>query len=260
MGCREETSFSIDQHRAPAILRHAYDDMMSGFDILRTYDDLGDLKVENTVDAVLNGCKSQVELILSGGQIPLLLGGAHTLTLGSLRGVHAAVRDYSLIYFDAHPDLMPHPQINYGSSLYYGLVEKIVDPSRLALIGVRQIERAEQQVIDQYKIFTRTALDFEERGSAALVREICESFPPPYALSIDLDSIEPSHCPGVTTPYPGGLMFREVLFVARELSKRGCVYIDIVELSPANDRNNETARIAAMLMASLAEVAVLGRY
>jgi agmatinase len=252
VGCRAETSFAIDQHRAPAAIRQALDDLMAGFDIPRYFKDYGDLKSDSSVDAVLKGVE---EFVGSRSQnvVPFILGGAHTLTLGALRAAKKRFGDVTLVYFDAHPDLMPHPEINYGSSLYYGLKEQLVRPDRLAFLGIRQIEKPEAELIAKEKIWYRDGIDFERLGSAKIAEELFAKFPPPYLLSIDLDSIEPSTCPGVTTPFPGGLWYREVLFLAREICKRPTIYVDIVELSPVNDRNNESARLAALLLQQLSE-------
>lgn len=251
VGCREETSFAIDQQRAPAAIRRAYDDTMQGFDIPRCFEDVGDVEADHSVEAVLSALERRSTEISSRGDIPLLLGGAHTITLGGLRGLKRSLAEFSFVCFDAHPDLMPHPDINYGSSLYYAVKEGVVDPSRIALLGVRQIERAEERFIKEHGIYALPPLEFEHRGARAIADEILAKFPPPYAVSIDLDALELAFCPGVTTPFPGGLSFREVLYVANRLCQQETRYLDIVELSPVNDRNEESARLGAILLHQL---------
>lgn len=250
-GCRQETSYAIDSHRAPAAIRIALQDMMSGFNIPTHFTDTGDIVSNDAVDEVLSAVDKRVTSIMEQGAIPFVLGGAHTLTLGSLRALHRRVPTYSLIYIDAHPDMMPHPTINYGSSLYYALQEGVVAPERIALLGIRQVEQEEWSLIREKKILHYTPSDFEAHGSEHILREIIRKLPPPYFVSIDLDGIDPTFAPGVTSPYPGGLTVREVLYLSSELCRLGVAGLEVVELAPVNDRNEETARIAASFLHTL---------
>lgn len=253
-GCRSETSVVIDQHRAPAAIRAALQELQGGFDIPTGFQDCGDISCDGSVEALLAATENCVlESLKIPHQVPLLLGGAHTFTLGSLRALKKANREFSLIYVDAHPDLMPHPNINYGSTLYYACKEGLVSPKRIAFIGVRQVERPEAEFINREGIYSMSGLDVEERSIATIIREdLLKKFPPPFVISFDLDSVDPSLCPGVTTPFPGGLTPRELLLMARELGKQDVLYADIVELAPINDRDNVSARLGAILLQTMA--------
>lgn len=251
-GCRSETSVIIDQARAPQVIRAALQELQDGFDIPTGFVDCGDLSCDGSVPAVLDGVERFVAQQLESAKVPLLLGGAHTLTLGALRAIAKAGKQYSLIYLDAHPDLMPHPDINYGSILHYAVKEGILDPKRIAFIGARQIERPESEFISANGVYLRTGLDVEQVGLEQILKEIKSKFAPPFVLSLDLDSVDPSLCPGVTTPFPGGLTPRELLLLARELGQEPVLYADIVELAPANDRDSVSARLAAILLQTLA--------
>lgn len=251
IGSRVETSYSIDQSRAPDAIRKAMNNLLSGFDIVRHFNDNGNLRANHQTIEVLNAIRDRVFQILANKGMPFVLGGAHTITLGSLRALKEALGNFSLIYFDAHPDLMPHASINYGSSLYYAIKEKLVLPHQIALLGIRQIERAEQSFIVKNKIYHRTPLDFEKFSAVKIAKDIKKKFKAPYCLSIDLDSIDPAVCQGVTTPYPCGLTVREILCVAEELCRSSVCYVDIVELSPKRDRKNISAEIAAEILLSI---------
>ncbi len=254
VGTREETCYATDQHNGPRAIREAIKTLTRGYDMALEFEDLGDVKAEATVPAVLNAVETQVEKVVSNGEIPFLLGGVHTFTLGCLRALHKKNVNHSLIYFDAHPDLMPHPEINYGSAMFYALKEGVADAKRMALLGIRQIERPEQKLIDQHKIYNLKAVDFEGRSLSEIKAEVFKVAPPPYYLSIDLDVINPNEAPGVGNPYPGGLNFREVLYLATELCKVGVVGVEVVQLSPLSDRDNETAAIAAALVLELSDI------
>lgn len=255
-GCRQETSYAIDQDRAPGAIRAALQDMMSGFNIPLAYGDAGDVSVGGDVPEMLQAVQAKVSEVAQRGDVPFLLGGAHTLTLGTLRAISKIHPEFSLIYFDAHPDLMPHPQINYGSSLYYAVKEGVISPERLALIGIRQIEQEETAFIEREGIYSVHPFEFESAGGTrAVLEQITRRFKPPYFISIDLDGIDPSFAPGVTSPFPGGLTVREVLYLASELCRYPVAALEVVELAPVNDRNEETARIAAIFLHTLSTIA-----
>lgn len=253
-GCRAETSFTIDQHRAPAAIRAAYEELMGGFNVPRCFSDKGDVASGANVERMLVEVSNAVKTSLSAERVPFILGGAHTLTLGSLRAAHSVAPNFSLIYFDAHPDLMPHPDINYGSSLYYAVKEGLVNPQKIALIGIRQAETPEIDFIKEHGIILYTARDVASKGLEKVIKELHKKLSGPYFISVDLDGIDPAFAPGVTTPYPLGLAPREVEAIACEFSKELLVG-EIVEHAPANDRMGRTAYLAAGLLRSMTEVA-----
>lgn len=250
-GCRAETSSVIDQHNGPQAIRSAYKALTGNFSIPTNFIDGGDIANVDTVSNLLTSVERAVEQVAAEGEIPLLLGGVHTLTLGALRGIQKYVSDFSVIYIDAHADLMPHPQINYGSLLFYAIKEEVVHADRLALFGIRQVEDPEYALMKENKIFHLHSSEFEEYGIRSVVSQIRDRFEPPYYISVDLDSIDPAFAPGVTCPYPGGLSGREVGFLLEELcSSSEVVGIDIVEHAPLNDINDMTAKLAAHFMLS----------
>lgn len=251
VGMRTETSHAMDQQNGPNAIRKAFKDLTRGYDVPVDFEDLGDIKADSTVAAVLQAVQTKVGAMLGKGEIPFLLGGDHTFTLGSLRALAERGKNFSLIYLDAHPDLMPHPEINYGSALFYAIKEGVVDPKRMAFLGIRQIELPEQAIIDQHNIFHIKAVDFEALTCPQIVTKILEVAPPPYYLSIDIDVISPCEAPGVGNPFPGGLSFRELLYVANEICKHDLVGLELVQLSPLSDRDGETAAIAATLLSEL---------
>ncbi|RIL06071.1 MAG: hypothetical protein DCC75_11140 [Proteobacteria bacterium] len=252
IGSRSETSFAIDQHRAPAAIRRAYSEQMSGFNIAQNFDDLGDIACPNDFSQALTEIEGRIKELLLAGSVPLMLGGSHTVTLGSLRATKAARSDYSCVYLDAHPDIMPHPDINYGSSMYYALQEGLVQPNRLAFVGLRQVENQEEELMNSRSIMNFRPVEIERQGILKIAEQITEKLAPPFYISIDLDALDPAFAPGVTTPFPGGLTLREVLVLCQSLCAKGVIGADLVELCPANDRSEQTALLAAALLSSLA--------
>lgn len=254
-GHREETAEAPDQSRAPQVIRESLAYLLKGFDIPVNFTDLGDIKTSDQVDFTLKSVELKLSELLSENFPVIVLGGAHTITLGSLRAVSKIHKDYSLIYFDAHPDLMPRDTIDYGSSLYHAVREKVVDPKRLVFLGARIIERAEDELIKKYQIKNYDPLAFQRMGVGAIYEEILRNFPPPYYISFDLDSVDPTFAPGVTTLAPVGLNAREVFCLSSDLCATGQVIgVEIVELSPINDKGSRTAYLAAQFLQHISTV------
>ncbi len=253
-GCREETSETIDQHNGPRALRKAFDYLVSGFNVPRDFDDIGDINTGATVSELIDAVEKKVLELRKNRSIPFIIGGAHTLTVGSLKALHQTDPQYSLIYFDAHPDIMPHAQINYGSSIYHAIKDGYLNPKNLAYVGIRQIENDEWALIRKHNIFHITSLDLERLSGDEVIKEIKAKLPPPYYLTLDLDCLDPSFAPGVTSPFPSGLTPREVLYITSKLCLDQTIGVEIVELSPINDRKNETAGIAALFLQTLSSV------
>jgi|GEM_PF-1685754 len=250
-GCRTETSKAVDQNRGPAAFRSAYQLLLAGFDIPCHFTDAGDLSFKDTIPEMLRAVEEEVVKTRAANELPLLIGGSHTLTLGTLRGLKRSDGDFSMIYFDAHPDMMPREDINYGSSIFHALREGVVVGSRTAMLGVRQIEHPEEQLIRQHGVTCYPPVDFVRRGAKEIVQEIKLKFPPPYFLSLDLDAIDPIYAPGVTSPTPLGLSPLDVLFICEEICRESVIAFEIVELSPVNDRDDETANLTAGFVKSV---------
>ncbi len=254
VGCRVETSTAIDQQNAPLAIRAGIRTLTANLDIPLSFEDLGDVTAKNSVTEVLKAVEDQVYEVASKGDVPVILGGAHTVTLGTLRALNRVRQDFSVIYIDAHPDIMPHSSINYGSAMFYAFKEEVIQPDRTAFIGIRQVENPEYRVLREQNIFHIHAHEFEGMGILNVVKEIKDRFPAPYFISLDLDVIDPTFAPGVTLPYPCGLTPREVMYLVEELCRQGVIGIEIMELSPINDRNDDTAMIAASLILRICHV------
>lgn len=255
IGYRLETSHAVDTHHAPAHIRAAYQELLSGFSVACPFKDLGDLHCSSSeTEEVLRVVQSRIQDLLGAGITPAVLGGSHTITLGSLRALNAVDPNYTLVYFDAHPDMMPHPEINYGSSLHFAIAEGVLDPKRVVLIGLRQVEDPEWDYINEHRIAHFNPTDVWELGVHSIIESISKHAPPPYYLSIDLDCLDLAYAPGVSTPYPIGLSPRELISFARAFCRRGVNGFEIVEFSSSNDRNKQTVQIAAALIHEIAQL------
>ena len=210
-----------------------------------------------------------VEQAVLDGAIPLVLGGDHTVALGSLAGLARAHGPGSVLWIDAHGDLnspdtsptgnvhgmvlaaalgLAGPQFLDGG---WGL--PAVDPARVALIGVRSLDDGERELLQSLdaQVFTMSDVDrlgVERSVHAALAHIAGGRF---VHVSLDLDVVDPDVAPGVGTPVRGGLNYREAHLLLELVAESGLVSsLDIVEVNPILDRENETGKLAVELAAS----------
>jgi arginase len=210
-----------------------------------------------------------VEQAVLDGAVPLVLGGDHTVALGSLAGLARAHGQGSVLWIDAHGDLnspetsptgnvhgmvlaaalgLAGPQFLDGG---WGL--PAVDPARVALLGVRSLDDGERELLQSLdaQVFTMSDVDrlgVEPAVRASLAHLAGAAF---VHVSLDLDVVDPDVAPGVGTPVRGGLSYREAHLLLELVAESGLVSsLDIVEVNPILDRENETGKLAVELAAS----------
>ena len=199
----------------------------------------------------------------------LFLGGDHSISIGTVAAV-AEGRDIGLIWVDAHGDFNT-PETSPTGNIHGMPVAVItgkgpealvnvgypgpkVRPAHIILIGVRDLDPPERDALRESGITVFTMRDIDEFGMASVARRVITQL---HGLeyvhvSLDMDSLDPDVAPGVGTPVRGGLTYREahlLMEILAEWSKIGS--LDIVEVNPILDRQNQTAHIAVELAASL---------
>ncbi len=188
--------------------------------------------------------------IVSAKKIPITIGGDHSITTIILQAIHDAFEGdkISLLYFDAHPDFVSSARNYYGSVItdssdYINFLKSI-------LIGTRSAELEELENASKQKLEIITPIDIIELGINTVVKKIiskCESSK--VYLSIDLDCMDPGVAPGVSVPAPGGLFPLDLIYMIKKLTENlQIVGMDIVELSPDYDLNQNTANHAARIL------------
>ncbi len=203
------------------------------------------------------------------GAIPLVLGGDHSVRLGTLGGMWRVHGPGGVLWIDAHGDLNT-PQTSPSGNVHgmvlaaaIGLGEgafesgtwslPLVEPGRVALVGVRSLddgERARLRELDA-KVFTMSEVD--RLGLERCIRESLTHIAGPgfVHVSLDMDAIDPDVAPGVGTPVRGGLSYREAHLAMELVAETGLASsLDVVEVNPVLDRENETGKLAVELIAS----------
>jgi arginase len=223
------------------------------------------------LDEILEACgrvAQQVEGARSDGLVPLVLGGDHSIAIGTLSGL-AASGVGGVLWLDAHGDLntpVTTPSGNvHGMPLAAvlgicgeafardGLRLPAVDPARAALVGVRSLDPGEQALVRDLGVAVYTISDIDRRGVESVMEEALGriaggSF---VHVSVDLDVVDPEVAPGVGNPVRGGLSYREAHLALELVAEAGILdSIELVEVNPIRDHENTTAGLAVELAAS----------
>ena len=200
---------------------------------------------------------------------PLVLGGDHSVALGSLGGLAAAHGPGGVIWLDAHGDLN-RPQTSPTGNVH-GMVlsaamglagdgfesmawpAAAVERTRVALVGTRELDDGERDLIREQGIRVWTMSTIDQLGMERTIREAIEHVAGDnfVHVSLDMDALDPGVAPGVGTPVRGGLRYREA-HLALELIAEANVLtsLDVVEVNPVLDVANETGKLAVELVAS----------
>ena len=235
----------------------------------------GRLRYKQPILAQSDALRKRVEKSLGEGRMPLVLGGDHSLAIGSIAGTsnHFAREGepVGLIWFDAHgdantPDTTPSGNI-HGMSLAVclgmGDSELVnlggrspkIQARHAVLIGVRDLDSGERENLKRSNVHVYTMRDVDERGMRDVLDEAIKTASDGTAgihLSFDLDVLDPEDAPGTGPPVRGGITYREAHLAMEMLSDRAqVVAIDLVEVNPVLDTQNATAILAADLAESL---------
>ena len=248
------TSFRPGARFGPAAIRHE----SFGLETYSPYQekdltdhrvfDGGDLELcFGSAESALTDIETTTEEILSDGKLPLLLGGEHLVTLGSLRAVAKRYPGLHVVHFDAHADLRDD---YLGARLSHACVIRrahdILGDGRIHQFGIRSGEREEFRFAKAHTDFHPFSFDGLARTAAAL-REAAV----PVYLTIDLDCLDPSIFPGTGTPEAGGVSFSDLLNAILTLRGLRVVAADVNELAPMLDASGASTAVACKVVREL---------
>ena len=210
-----------------------------------------------------------VERTAAGGRLPLVLGGDHSVAIGTLGGLATVRGPGGVLWIDAHADLN-RPETSPSGNVHgmalaaaLGLAGErfardgwplpSVDPARVALVGVRALDEGERELLGRLEAKVFTMSDVDRFGVERAVRESLAHVAGPgfVHVSLDMDAVDPGVAPGVGTPVRGGLSYREAHLALELVAESGLAdALEVVEVNPILDRENETGRLAVELVAS----------
>jgi arginase len=232
------------------------------------------LKYLNEIYEACERLANQTEAIVDAEELPITIGGDHSIAIGSLAGVVKGFRKrdqrLGLIYFDAHadmntPDTTPSGNIHgmpLASLLGYGAPELVnvggfspkFDPKLCAHVGARDLDPGERELIRRLGLRFFTMREIDERGLAECMDEalgIAGQGSGGYAVTFDVDVLDPGDAPGSGTLVRGGLSYREAHLAMEKVADAGGMRsFEVVEINTALDQNNRTAELGVELILS----------
>jgi len=216
----------------------------------------------------------KVERVLDKGDFPICLGGDHSMALGTISGIASFCKKRKLrlgvIWIDAHSDMNTDETSPTGNihgmplAALMGLgCDELVNllgfspklyPKNCVLIGIRSIDEAEKVNIKKLKVPIYTMNDIDKLGIHRIIAKVLKQFREKVDhihISFDVDSVDPSVAPGVGTPIPGGLSYREAHLLMETIAECGCMSsLEIAEVNPILDHKNQSAAFTSELIAS----------
>ncbi|OCA89323.1 arginase [Bacillus sp. FJAT-27225] len=212
-----------------------------------------------------------VDKVVEKGSFPLVLGGDHSIAIGTLAGIAKHYSNLGVIWYDAHGDLNTADTSPSGNihgmplavslGLGHEMLTKIggyspkVKPENIVIIGARALDEGEKTFIKEKGIRVYTMHEVDRMGMAKVMEETIaylKDRTDGVHLSLDLDALDPLDCPGVGTPVYGGITYRESHLAMEMLAEAEIITsAEFVEVNPILDERNKTAKVAVELMGSL---------
>lgn len=234
--------------------------------------DTSGLKNLEEVTTACTELAERVSAITEAGRFPLVFGGDHSMAIGTLAGLSDKYSNLGVIWYDAHADIntsetSPSGNIHgmpLAASLGIGH-ERLVDlyktgqkiqPENVVIIGARSVDPGERELIKELGIKVFTMHEIDRDGMTSVVNETISYLKSRNIdglhLSLDLDGLDPLYTPGVGTPVPGGISYRESHLAMEMLHDSGLLTsAEFVEVNPILDDKNATADVAVGLIGSL---------
>jgi arginase len=254
-----------------------------------TVDDIGNMPVKqpeeqpygekrakylHEIAEICGDLAEMTEKTLTEGFFPLVLGGDHSIAIGTCSGVSAFFRKQSkkigCLWLDAHGD-MNTPESSPSGNVHgmplsaligYGAPELVellgfkpkVEPRNVAIVGVRDLDARERRLVKDSGVHAFTMRDIDERGMREVMSEALRfamDDTDGTAVSLDMDLIDPSDAPGVGTPVRGGITYREAHLAMEMIAdSEAMASLEIVEINPVIDLHNKTALLGVEMLLS----------
>ncbi len=229
------------------------------------------------LNEIAETCRGLAEIVLrtaDEGYLPVVLGGDHSIVIGSMSGVAGHFRKQSkrigYIWLDAHGD-MNTPESSPSGNIHgmplaaligYGAPELVelmdfkpkTEPRNVALVGVRELDAKERRLVKDSGVHVFTMRDIDERGMREVMSEALRFAADDtcgLAVSLDMDFVDPTDAPGVGTPVRGGVTYREAHLAMEMIAdSKAMVSLEVVEINPVIDVHNTTALLGVELVLS----------
>jgi arginase len=229
------------------------------------------LKYMDCIIPMARRLSGAVATSMQAGRFPLVLGGDHSLSAGSIRGA-AKHKKLGVIWVDAHADFNTAETTPSGNihgmplaalcgmgeprlvCLWEDETAPVLDPRRVAVIGARDLDPGEKRNLREADVMVQSMEQIDRIGMVAALEKAIDRVSRDVDgiyLSLDMDALDPRHAPGVGTPVPGGLTYREAHLACEVVAETGrLIGMDLVEVNPILDVQNQTAILAVEFIRS----------
>ncbi len=187
--------------------------------------------------------------ISASSNIPISIGGDHSITRQIINALAKRHGKISLVYFDAHPDFVSSTTNYYGSVVNDVLSNIEIDSS--VQIGIRTPEQEELDNIKKYNLDVITPFDIRDRGIKQVTNSVLHRLGDKVYVSFDMDCVDPAYAPGVSVPVPMGLNSTDAVYLLKEIAKKGIVGMDIMEVCPSFDVKDRTSHLASRIISEV---------
>lgn len=239
---------------------------------VRSHYSLDGITLEERIPHIAQGCNQlyeEAKKAVAAGETPVFLGGDHSVAIGSIGGV-THDQECGLIWVDAHGDFNT-PESSKSKNVHGMALATLlgqgaetlvnvgrkglkVEAKNVVIIGVRELDPAEKILLKNSGCTVYTMRDIDELGVGQVMKQTFEKFEnlTRIHVSFDMDVMETTEAPGVGTPVPGGLTYREGQLLMESIADTGKLHsLDLMEINPILDIQNRTAQTAVSLTASL---------
>lgn len=237
----------------------------------KKYSDSNLKNLDEVIQATTELARKVAEVV-EAGRFPLVLGGDHSIAIGTLAGLSDKYKNLGVIWYDAHADFNTAETSPSGNihgmplAVSVGLGHESlvnihsegqkVKPENVVIIGARSVDPEERQLIKEQGVKVFTMHEIDRYGMTAVMEDALAYLRSREVdgvhLSLDLDGLDPLYTPGVGTPVPGGISYRESHLALEMLEDSGMITsAEFVEVNPILDEKNKTADVAVGLMGSL---------
>ena len=197
--------------------------------------------------------RSQIEniydKIFASSKISISIGGDHSISRQIINAMAKRHGKVSLVYFDAHPDFISSMTNYYGSVVNDVLSNIEIDSS--VEIGIRTPEQEELDNIKKYNLKVITPFDIREQGIKQVANSVLNRLGDKVYISFDMDCVDPAYAPGVSVPVPMGLSSTDVVYLLREIAKKGIIGMDVMEVCPSFDVKDRTSHLASRIISEV---------
>jgi len=216
-------------------------------------------KYFSVIQRVCDELAALVESAIHAKRMPIVLGGDHSIAMGTLAGLTRAYGSApGVVWIDAHADIN-NPQSSpsgnvHGMPLWFALERGYALAENTVLIGLRDVDAVEKRILHESGVRAFSMTDVDKLGMTRVMEEalrVAGAGGRRIHVSFDMDGIDPSEAPGTGTPVKGGLSYREAHLAMEMLAESGALgSIEMVEINPILDNRNQTAALAVGLICS----------